>query len=79
VPSGDAVAGVHPERVIPGAFSDRGLVLTGVVTALRPAGAGWEADLQVGDAAVTCRLPDKPPASGAEIVVTVLDPPYFNS
>ncbi len=77
VPSGDGVAGVHPERVIPGAFSDRGLVLTGAVTALRPAGAGWEADLRVGEAAVTCRLPDKPAASGAEVVVTVVDPPYF--
>ncbi len=77
VPSGDGVVGVHPERVIPGAFSDRGLVLTGVVTALRPAGAGWEADLKVGDAAVTCRLPEKPPASGGELIVTVLDPPCF--
>src|SRR5580698_7222328 len=60
VPSGRTVAGVHPERVIPGAFGDRGLVLTGTVAASRPAGAGWEADLSVGDAAVTCRLPDKP-------------------
>jgi len=76
VPSGD---GVHPERVISGAFSDRGLVLTGVVTALRPAGAGWEADLRVGDAAVTCRLPDKPPAPGTDLSITVLDPPYFDS
>jgi hypothetical protein len=77
VPSGEMVAGVHPERVIPGAFGDRGLVLTGVVKACRPAGAGWEADLSIGDAAATCRLPDKPPASGGELVVTVLDPPYF--
>ena len=77
VPSSEIVAGVHPERVIPGAFGDRGLVLTGVVKACRPAGAGWEADLSIGDAAATCRLPDKPPASGGELVVTVLDPPYF--
>jgi ABC-type sulfate/molybdate transport systems ATPase subunit len=79
VPNGQAVAGVHPERVIPGAFGDRGLVLTGTVTASRPAGAGWEADLSTGDAAITCRLPDRPPASGGDIVVTVLDPPYFSS
>jgi hypothetical protein len=79
IPSGQTVAGVHPERVIPGAFGDRGLVLSGVVRACRPAGAGWEADLSVGDAAVTCRLPDKPPASGGEFAVTVLDPPYFGS
>lgn len=48
VPSGEAVAGVHPERVIAGAFGDRGLVLTGTITATRPAGAGWEADLRAG-------------------------------
>jgi ABC-type sulfate/molybdate transport systems ATPase subunit len=78
-PSGEAVAGVHPERVIAGAFSDRGLVLTGIVTASRPAGAGWEADLRVGEVAVTCRLPDKPPTCGGEFVVTVIDPPCFGS
>jgi ABC-type sulfate/molybdate transport systems ATPase subunit len=77
VPSGEAVAGVHPERVIAGAFADRGLVLTGVVTGSRPAGAGWEADLRVADTAVTCRLPDKPAPAGEQIVVTVLEPPYF--
>jgi molybdate transport system ATP-binding protein len=79
VPSGQGVAGVHPERVIAGSFGDRGLVLTGVVTACRPAGAGWEADLRVGESMITCRLPDKPPVSGGEYVVTVLDPPYFGS
>jgi molybdate transport system ATP-binding protein len=79
VPSGEAVAGVHPERVLPGAFGDRGLVLTGTVTACRPAGAGWEADLRVGDATMTCRLPGKPPPPGGAIVITVLDPPYFRA
>jgi len=75
----EAVAGVHPERVIPGSSGDRGLVLTGVVMASRPAGAGWEADVRVGDALITCRLPDRPPEPGGEIVVTVLDPPYFGA
>jgi ABC-type sulfate/molybdate transport systems ATPase subunit len=79
VPSEDTVAGVHPERVIPGSFADRGLVLTGTVTACRPAGAGWEADLRIGEAVITCRLADRPPASGALITVTALDPPYFGS
>jgi len=74
-----AVAGVHPERVIAGAFGERGLVLAGVVTALRPAGAGWEADVRVGEELITCRLPDKPPAPGTDTVVTVLDPPYFGA
>ena len=79
VPSGEGIAGVHPERVIAGAFSDRGLVVTGVVTASRPAGAGWEADLRVSEAMIACRLPHKPPAFGGELVVTILNPPYFGS
>ena len=79
VPSGDTVAGIHPERVPAGAFPDRGLVLTGVVAACRPAGAGWEADLRIGDATITCRLPDKPPTPDGEFTVTVLDPPSFGS
>ena len=69
------VAGVHPDRVVPGADPVRGLVVTGTVTAARPSGAGWEADVSVGDAAFTCRLPSRP--LGAELSVTVLDPPYF--
>jgi molybdate transport system ATP-binding protein len=77
VANGGSVAGVHPERVAAGAFGDRGLVLTGVVAASRPAGAGWEADLRVGEAMITFRLPGKPPAPGGEMVVTVLDPPCF--
>jgi molybdate transport system ATP-binding protein len=78
VPSGSGVAGVHPERVVSGAFPSRGLVLSGDVAALRPSGAGWEADLRVGEALVTCRLPE-PPSSGVGTVVTVLDPPYFDA
>ncbi len=79
VPAGAApvMAGVHPERVTGGAFGDRGLVLAGVVGASRPAGAGWEADLRVGEATVACRLPDRPPPPGSRFAVTVLDPPYF--
>jgi hypothetical protein len=65
--------------VLAGAFADRGLVLTGVVAACRPAGAGWEADLLVGEAMITCRLRDKPPATDREFAVTALDPPYFGA
>jgi ABC-type sulfate/molybdate transport systems ATPase subunit len=79
VPSGDRLAGIHPERVMAGAFADRGLVLAGEVTACRPAGAGWEADLRVGAEMITCRLPDKPPIPDGKFTVTVLDPPYFDS
>jgi ABC-type sulfate/molybdate transport systems ATPase subunit len=74
-PGGDgAVAGVHPERVLPGAHRARGLVLSGQVRASHPAGAGWEAGLAVGPDLVWCRLPEAP---GADVTVTVLDPPYF--
>jgi ABC-type sugar transport system ATPase subunit len=71
---GGAVAGVHPDRVIAGADPDRGLVVTGTVTAARPSGAGWEADVLAGDATFTCRLPGRPEA---RLAVTLLDPPYF--
>jgi len=54
-------------------------VLTGTIAACRPAGAGWEADLRVGENTVICRLPDKPSSPGDEFTVTVLEPPYFRS
>jgi ABC-type sulfate/molybdate transport systems ATPase subunit len=71
------VAGIHPERVAAGAQPDRGIVLTGVIAASRPAGASWETDLRVGDSMITFRLPDKPAAPGGELVLTALDPPCF--
>ena len=71
-----ALAGVHPDRVVPGADPASGLVLTGLVTAGRPAGAGWEADLLVGEVTVTGRLADRP-VPGGQLIVTVLDPPCF--
>jgi ABC-type sulfate/molybdate transport systems ATPase subunit len=74
-----AVAGVHPERVVAGAHRDRGLVLTGTITACHPAGAGWEAGLRVGESAITCRLVDQPSVRAGEFTVTVLDPPYFGA
>ena len=84
VPQGpDQVAGVHPERTVPGAHPGRGLVLTGTVAASRPAGAGWEADLRVAGVAgapgavITGRLPDRPGPEGDELTITVLDPPVF--
>jgi len=72
------VAGIHPERIALGAQPRRGLVLAGAVLAVRPAGAGWEAELQVAGGAVTCRLADRPAPAGRELVVTALDPPWFS-
>jgi molybdate transport system ATP-binding protein len=73
------VAGVHPERVTAGDHPDRGIVLTGTVRAGRPAGASWEADLLIGAAEITCRLPDRPAAEGGVLVVTAVDPPCFGA
>jgi molybdate transport system ATP-binding protein len=72
-----SLAGIHPDRVAVGAARDRGEVLTGTVTGSRPAGAGWEADLQLADSVVTCRLADRPGPDGSELVVTAIDPPVF--
>jgi ABC-type sulfate/molybdate transport systems ATPase subunit len=70
-------AGIHPDRVLAGAAPGRGIVLTGTILACRPAGVGWELDLQVAGAAVTCRLADRPVAVGGVLVVTAIDPPRF--
>jgi hypothetical protein len=74
---GGVVAGIHPERVVPGAHPERGVVLTGPVTASRPAGAGWEADLDIAGGEVTCRLPDRP--AGPTVTVTAVAPPCFGA
>jgi ABC-type sulfate/molybdate transport systems ATPase subunit len=70
------VAGVHPDRVVVGERSGRGLPLAGVVTSCRPAGALWEISLRTGDVTITGRQPD-PAQPGAELVVTAIDPPIF--
>ncbi len=54
------VAGVHPDRVMPGADPSRGLVVTGTVEAARPSGADWEADLRAGDASSPAACPTGP-------------------
>jgi molybdate transport system ATP-binding protein len=74
---GGAAAGVHPDRVIAGAHPARGLVLTATLAAHRPFGAGWEADLNVGETVITCYLPDNPAAHDGELLVTALEPPRF--
>jgi hypothetical protein len=71
------VAGIHPERVVPGAQPGRGLVLTGPLTVVRPSGAGWEAELMVAGHRITCRLPDRPEPDNGRLTVTALGPPLF--
>jgi ABC-type sulfate/molybdate transport systems ATPase subunit len=79
-PAGGApgiVAGIHPERVVPGARPGGGLVLAGPLTAVRPSGAGWEAELTVAGQRIACRLPDRPEPDDGQLTVTALDPPLF--
>jgi len=71
------LAGVHPDRVAAGAHPERGIVLTGALRGGRPAGAAWEADLLIGAAEMTCRLPERPDAPDGQLVVTAIDPPCF--
>jgi len=72
----DRLAVLDAGRLLPGAHPERGLVLSGQVRALHPAGAGWEAGLAAGPEVVRCRLPEVP---GSEATVTVLDPPCFGA
>ncbi len=69
-------AGIHPDRVIGGRHPDLGLILAGVVTSCRPAGALWEIAIMTGEVTVTVRLPEAVQV-GLEIEVTATDPPRF--
>jgi thiamine transport system ATP-binding protein len=77
-PQGDGpVAGIHPERVVPGARPEEGLVLAGRAEAWRPAGAGWEVDLRTCGVLITCRLAARTCDAGGDLVLTALGPPWF--
>jgi len=76
VESAVTVAGIHPDRVVAWRHDGKGLVLSGVVTACRPAGVLWEIGVRVADVVVTARLPDPAPV-GAEMIITATDPPCF--
>lgn len=78
---GCLTAGVHPDRVRLGAFGALGKVFSGRVTARRPAGAGWELDVEVPSVPsvnLSCRFADdNAPRPGEVVVLTALDPPLF--
>lgn len=74
---GGLAAGVHPERVRLGAQPEKGPVLSGRVLRVRPAGAGFEADLRVRSVDITCRLEPQEEAPGSNIEITLVDPPLF--
>ncbi len=70
----DVTVGVHPERVLPGAHPGRGPVFTGPVRSCRPAGAGWQVEIAVGEHTVWCQLLDRPAAQAS---ITAVGAPCF--
>jgi ABC-type sulfate/molybdate transport systems ATPase subunit len=76
---GGAVAGVHPGRVQPGAHPGLGVVLRGTVRAWRPLGAGWEADMEVGGAAVGGHFAEQVAAEGESLTFTAVGAPIFGA
>lgn len=76
---GAGVAGVHPERLRSGAHPDLGPVLSAQVLARRPAGAGFELDLEAEGAPMSWVTTEATPAPGEWVKVTLLDPPCFDS
>lgn len=77
--AGGQAAGIHPDRVVAGASPERGVVLAGLLTGSRPAGAGWEADLRLPDVTITCRLAERPVTRDGRLEVTAIDPPLFGA
>ena len=83
VPFNGSVAGVHPDRVTaasaPASGSAAGLAVRGTMISAVPAGAGWEATIDVQGVIVTGRFADRPPDEGQELEFTVLAPPVFDA
>ncbi len=74
--AGQVLAGIHPDRIMPGSHPGSGMVLAGAVSACRPAGARWEITILTAGAQVTGRLAE-PAAIGSDLVLTAVDPPCF--
>jgi len=70
------VAAIHADRVIRGHHPELGIVVRGVVTSCRPAGALWEIGIRSAETTVTARMPEAVQA-GQHIQVTATDPPMF--
>lgn len=76
LPSG-AVIGIHPERVQPGIHPEVGVPIAGALVGMRPAGAGYDVDLDVGGTLVLCRMQEVPTDLTGTVDVTVVAPPIF--
>lgn len=75
------VVGVHPARVLVGAHPAVGVVMSGVLTSLRAAGARREAHLTLADGTVVSFYldHDKSLEPGSRMEITLRDPPFLNT
>jgi len=74
---GTVTAAVHPERALLGAHPGRGPVLKGHVRAIRASGVRWDVDAVVLGSELSFRADGPAPTPGAEIEITLVDPPMF--
>jgi len=58
LPGRDGLVCIHPQRIRLGAHPEHGMVLSGIVSALRPSGVGFEAEVIVNTAdRIVCAMP----------------------
>jgi len=70
---------IHPDRVLPGAISERGIVLTGIVVSTRPFGPRYECTVAAKSGEHFRIHTDEPSPVGVGCTVTALDPPIVNA
>jgi ABC-type Fe3+/spermidine/putrescine transport system ATPase subunit len=71
----DRFYAIHPDRVLPGALFDRGVVLKGSVLSTRPYGARYECTVaERSGEQFTVHL-DSPFVAGVECTITAIEPP----
>jgi ABC-type Fe3+/spermidine/putrescine transport system ATPase subunit len=70
---------IHPDRVVPGAMAERGVVLSGKIVSTRPFGPRYECTVaEPSGEQFTIHL-DEPPHLDEPCTVTVLDPPVVEA
>ncbi len=70
---------IHPDRAVPGALADRGVVFTGTVRSSVPYGPRYESTLSLSTGEPIIVHLDEAPTAGTECTLTVLDPPIVPS
>ena len=70
---------IHPDRVVPGAQAERGVVLGGPVVSTRPFGARYECVVSDRSGEQFKVHLDEAPTTGAVVTLTALDPPVVGA